>query len=135
MPLLPALAILGAIGWSVVTLRLRRVPPARLAALRAVVAAALVLPGLILYGGWMSAARPAVANLNGALLGPNALKLTQAQSALAQAHIAPDDAEWADLDARSYTFCQEVQMFLTDLSGVWPRTATTRPPRRWSGKS
>ena len=56
VPLLPALAILGAIGWSVVSPRLRRVPPARLAALRAVVAAALILPGLILFGGWMSAA-------------------------------------------------------------------------------
>lgn len=56
VPLLPALAILGAIGWSVVAPRLRRVPPARLTVARAVVGAALVLPGIVLFGGWMNAA-------------------------------------------------------------------------------
>jgi 4-amino-4-deoxy-L-arabinose transferase-like glycosyltransferase len=56
VPLLPGLAILGAIGWSVLAPRLRRLPSGRAAAAGVAVAAALVLPGLIMYGGWMGTA-------------------------------------------------------------------------------
>jgi 4-amino-4-deoxy-L-arabinose transferase-like glycosyltransferase len=56
VPLLPALAILGAVGWSVVTPKLQRASPrwARIAAVG--VTAAIALPGLFLFGSWMQGA-------------------------------------------------------------------------------
>ncbi|HEX7472889.1 MAG TPA: glycosyltransferase family 39 protein [Candidatus Limnocylindrales bacterium] len=57
VPLLPALAILGAIGWSVLAPRFRRIAPARAAIARLAVAGVLVLPGLVLYATWMGTAR------------------------------------------------------------------------------
>lgn len=56
VPLLPALAILGAIGWSVVAPRLGRGSPLRARASGVVVAAAIALPGLFLFGSWMTTA-------------------------------------------------------------------------------
>jgi 4-amino-4-deoxy-L-arabinose transferase-like glycosyltransferase len=60
VPLLPALAILGAIGWSVVAPRLGRGSPIRARAIGTVAAAAIALPGLILFGSWMIHAQSAL---------------------------------------------------------------------------
>jgi 4-amino-4-deoxy-L-arabinose transferase-like glycosyltransferase len=57
VPLLPALAILGAAGWSVFAPRLRQAWPARAGLAGVAVAGALVVPGLVLYGSWMTAAQ------------------------------------------------------------------------------
>ena len=54
VPLLPALAILGAIGASVLIPRLLRGSRVRTAVVGASVAGVLVVPGLLSFGGWMT---------------------------------------------------------------------------------
>jgi 4-amino-4-deoxy-L-arabinose transferase-like glycosyltransferase len=57
VPLLPALAILGAIGWSVFAPRHRQLADARFAVVVVAIAGTLVAPGLLLFGSWMTAAQ------------------------------------------------------------------------------
>jgi hypothetical protein len=55
VPLLPALAVLGALGWSLLEPRLVRAPRMRPAAFGPVLAAAaLVVPGLFSFGTWVA---------------------------------------------------------------------------------
>ena len=57
VPLLPALAILGALGWSLAGPRLHRMPPMRSAAIGVAVAAIVVVPGAVQDASWMMNAR------------------------------------------------------------------------------
>jgi 4-amino-4-deoxy-L-arabinose transferase-like glycosyltransferase len=75
VPLLPALAILGAIGWAVVRPRLDRNRRLRSNALGVVVAGAVALPGLLLFASWMSTTTstlPAIQASVRAILPPDA---------------------------------------------------------------
>lgn len=56
VPMLPALAILGALGWRCLGVAAATWPRFRFAASTGLVVAWLVLPGLVLYGSWMRAA-------------------------------------------------------------------------------
>jgi len=53
VPLLPALAILGALGWSLLEGRLEGAPRLRTAAVRVLATAGLVMPGLVSFGTWV----------------------------------------------------------------------------------
>ena len=57
VPLLPALAILGALGWSLAGPRLHRMRPMQTAAIGVAVAAVVVAPGAMQYASWMVNAR------------------------------------------------------------------------------
>jgi len=57
VPLLPALAILSAIGWSVVLPRLKVGTPSRATAAGLAVACVIAAPGLLAFGGWMTMAQ------------------------------------------------------------------------------
>ena len=75
VPLLPALAILGAVGWSVLAPKVGRVAVRRANVAATAIAAAIALPGLILYGSWMATAPatlPAIQASVRAILPPGA---------------------------------------------------------------
>jgi 4-amino-4-deoxy-L-arabinose transferase-like glycosyltransferase len=57
LPMLPALAILGGIGWSLLAPRLGSMPRVRSTSIGVALAAAIVVPGLLQFGGWMADAR------------------------------------------------------------------------------
>jgi 4-amino-4-deoxy-L-arabinose transferase-like glycosyltransferase len=57
VPLLPAMAILTAVAWSLITEVLGPWSPNRWRAVRAVVIVGLVLPGVVMFSGWMRVTR------------------------------------------------------------------------------
>jgi hypothetical protein len=137
VPLLPALAILGAIGWSLVAPRLRRGSPARATIVAGVVAGILVIPGLVLYGTWMGSGEsrlPAIQASVRSIIPPGAVvEGTYAPGFALRAPVTTlVSRPWVDVNAGDLYVTRGVRWYV-DVKGSAPAWAPLHP-EEWAAR-